>query len=173
MRFMNAISRRLQTRPAPFSSDANRWRWPCWNTRLSCAVWPMRPICHNFVRFSSTFTPYDDPYPYAGSITHRGPSRACAEEFIGLASCLGYLDHLLTKMATWVMEAEAHFICGARGSTVRPAFSAGGRIRVPSASVWSALRSAFRAYGMYEPERSVLCKRTAFCASVGLWTGKA
>ncbi len=46
--------------------------------------------------------------------------------FIGLASCLGYLDDLLTKMATWVMEAEAHFICGARGKHHKTGFQRWG-----------------------------------------------
>ena len=46
--------------------------------------------------------------------------------FIGLASCLGYLDDLLTKMATWVMEAEAHFICGARGKHRKTGFQRWG-----------------------------------------------
>ncbi len=46
--------------------------------------------------------------------------------FIGLASCLGSLDHLLTKMATWVMEAEAHFICGARGKHHKTGFQRWG-----------------------------------------------
>ena len=92
--------------------------------------------------------------------------------FIGLASCLGSLDHLLTKMATWVMEAEAHFICGARGKHHKTGFQRWGANPGSSASVWSALRSAFRACGMYEPERSVLCKRTASCASVAYGPGK-
>ena len=91
--------------------------------------------------------------------------------FIGLASCLGYLDHLLTKMATWVMEAEAHFICGARGKHRKTGFQRWGTN--PGSVRVGLVRIAFRAYGMYEPERSVLCKRTASCASVGLWTGKA
>ena len=46
--------------------------------------------------------------------------------FIGLASCLGYLDDLLTKMATWVMEAEARFICGARGKHRKTGFQRWG-----------------------------------------------
>ena len=46
--------------------------------------------------------------------------------FIGLASCLGCLDHLLTKMATWVMEAEVRFICGARGKHHKTGFQRWG-----------------------------------------------